>query len=108
MDLRAYYRKVREIEAAMPSPEVVVVSLLTPDGGKPGVATEVPAPIAARMVVEGSARLADEKEASAFHDQNAVARKAAEDAEAAGRLQVVVVPASATLAKPPVRGGKEQ
>jgi hypothetical protein len=108
MDLRAYYRKVRETEATMSSPDVVVVSLATPDGGKPGVVSEVPTPIGARMVVEGSARLASEAEGSAFHERHATARKAAEDAEAASRLQVVVVPASAAMNKIPVRSGKEQ
>jgi hypothetical protein len=108
MDLRAYYRKLHETEATMPSPEVVVVSLATPDGGKPGIVTEVPTPIAARMVVEGSAREATEAEASAFHEQHAIARKAAIDAEAASRLQVVVVPANAAMTKPSVRTGKEQ
>jgi hypothetical protein len=108
MDLRAYYSKLREIEAAMPTPQVVLVSLATPDGGKPGVVTEVPTPIAARMVVEGSARQATEAEASAFHEQHASARQAAEDAAVAQRLQVVVVPASSSSGKFPGRGGKEQ
>jgi hypothetical protein len=106
MDLRAYYRKVRETEAAMPSPHVVVVSMTTPDGGKAGVVTEVPSPIAARMVVEGSARLATEAETASFYGQHAAARQAAEDAAAASRLQVVVVPASAV--KTPARSAKEQ
>jgi hypothetical protein len=108
MDLRAYYRKVRETEAAMPFAQVVLVSLATPDGGKPGVVTEVPTPIAARMIVEGSARQATEAEASSFHAQHAVARQAAEDAAQASKLQVVVVPASAAAIKTPVRNGKEQ
>ena len=108
MDLRAYYRKVRETEAAMSSPHVVIVSQATPDGGKAGVISEVPAPIAARMVVEGSARQATEAEASQFRAQHAAARQAAEDAAAANRLQVVVIPASASGAKTPSRGGREQ
>jgi hypothetical protein len=108
MDLRAYYRKVRDTEATMPSPHVVMVSLATPDGGKPGVVTEAPTPIAARMVVEASARQATEAEAQNFHEQHAAAKQAAEDAAQANKLQIVVVPAHAVPAKPPVRGGKEQ
>jgi hypothetical protein len=108
MDLRAYYSKLREIEAAMPTPQVVVVSLATPDGGKPGVITEVPTPIAARMVVEGNARQATDAEASAFHAQHAAARQVAEDAAVAQKLQVVVVPASSASARIPGRSGKEQ
>jgi hypothetical protein len=108
MDLRAYYGKVREIEATLPSPQVVVVSLKTPDGGKPGTLTEVPTPIAARMIVEGSARQATETEAAGFHGQHEAARLAAEDAARVSKLQVVVVPASSVPAKTPARGGKEQ
>lgn len=106
MDLRAYYSKLREIESKMPSPQVTMVSLATPDGGKAGVVTEVPTPIGARMVVESSARQATEAEASAFHERHAAARQAAEDAATVQKLQVVVVPAPA--AKTPVRNGKEQ
>jgi len=106
MDLRAYYKKVRDTEAAMKSPHVVVVSMATPDGGKPGVITEVPAAIAARMIVEGAARQATEEEASSFCEMHTAARQAAEEAATAGRLQVVVVPASAAT-KTPVRSGKE-
>ena len=108
MDLRAYYRTLRKTEAAMPSPHVVMVSLATPDGGVPGVVTEVPTAIAARMAIEGSGRQATDTEASAFHDREAAARQAAEDAAAVNRLQVVVLPASPAAAKTPGRGGKEQ
>ena len=108
MDLRAFYKKVRETEAALPSPQVVVVSLATADGGKPGVVTEVPTPIGARMLVEGSARVASEAEAASFREQHATARRAAEDAAQAGKLQVVVVPANTSATKTPVRSGKDQ
>jgi hypothetical protein len=106
MDLRAFYSKVRETEASLPSPQVVVVSLATPDGGKPGVLTEVPTPIAARMIVEGSARRATDADAASFHEQHETARQAAEHAAQVSKLQVVVVPASA--GKTSVRSGKEQ
>jgi hypothetical protein len=107
MDLRAYYQKVRELETTLTSPHVVMVSMATPDGGKPGVVTEVPTPIAARMVVEGASRQATEAEARTFREQQGAAKQAAEDAAIANRVQVVVVPANA-LGKPPVRGGREQ
>ena len=107
MDLRAYYQKVNEIEAAMPSPHTLVVSMDTADGGKAGVVTEVPTPIAARMVVEQTARQATEAEIVAFHEKQAAAREVVENAAAASRVQVVVVPATITPAKPPARGGKE-
>ena len=108
MDLRAYYKTVRDTEATLPSPHVVMTSLATRDGGKEGVVTEVPTPVAARMIVEGSARRATDSEASAFHEKNAATKQAAEDAAHANRMHVVVVPASSTPIKPPVRSGKEQ
>ncbi len=40
MDLRSYYRKVREAEAALTGEHFVMVSLETPEGGKEGVRTE--------------------------------------------------------------------
>ena len=107
MDLRAYYQKVRETEATMPSPHVVVVSLATPDGGKQGVITEVPTPIAARMVVEGAARRATDTEIQSFSQKQAAERQALEDAASVNKLQVVVVPAS-SVPKTPARNGKEQ
>ena len=106
MDLRAYYKKVRDTEASLAAPQVVLVSLATPDGGKAGVVSEVPTPVAARMIVEGRARTATEAETSGFHEENAAQRKAAQEAEAISKVQVVVVPASAV--KPSVRSGKEQ
>jgi len=107
MDLRAYYQKVRETEAAMAAPNVVIVSLATPDGGKPGVVTEVPTPIGARMVVEGGARRATEAEVRTFREHQTAAQQTAEDAATANKVQVVVVPAS-VLAKPSTRSGREQ
>jgi len=108
MDLRAFYQKVRETETAMPSPQVVLVSLATPDGGKTGVVTEVPTLIAARMVVEGAARLATDVEIQTFREHETTVRQALEDAAAASKVQVVVVPASAITAKTPVQNSKER
>jgi len=108
MDLRAYYKTLRETEAALPAPQVMVVSLATPDGGKAGVISEVPTPIAARMIVELSARQATEEEAAASREKHAAARQAVEDAAVANRLQVVVVPASAAVTRTSTRTGKDQ
>lgn len=102
MDLRAYYRKIREVESTLPGPFVVVASLGTPDGGKPGVMTEVTRYIAARQIAEGRARLASEEEASAFHAENAQAKRIADDLAAANRMQVMIVPA-----RPSSKGSKE-
>jgi hypothetical protein len=61
VDLRVYYQKVRDVEATIPGPYASVVSLSTPDGGKPGTVTEVPRRVAAKMVVDGTATLAPQK-----------------------------------------------
>ena len=56
MDLKLYYQKIRDLERDLKADYAVVVSLETPDGGKAGVRTEVPARTAAKMIVEGRAR----------------------------------------------------
>jgi hypothetical protein len=66
MDLRVYYRKLRKIEAEIPEPYVVVVSRETPDGGKPGVKTDVPRSLAAKLIVEDQATLASPEETAQF------------------------------------------
>ena len=92
MDLRAYYRKLREIEAKLEEDYVVIVSLETPDGGRAGVCNEVQRAVAARMMVEGKARLATREEARAYRELLAEAKRRAEEAAAASRVQVTVIP----------------
>jgi len=94
VDLRIYYQKLRQIEAGLSEPYVVLVSLATPDGGKAGLRTEVPRELAARYIADGKARPASEEEARAFHQEQLTARKEAERREAAGRIQLAVVPES--------------
>ncbi len=93
MDLRAYYKKLREVESQLPGRFVVVVSLETSDGGKGGVMTEVVRLTAAKQILDGRARLADDQESGTFHARNQEARQAAEEAAAANKMQFVVVPA---------------
>ncbi len=66
MDLRQYYRQIREIEARIKDEFPVIVSVATEDGGKPNMLTEVTRAVAARLIAEGKARLAEEGEAAAF------------------------------------------
>ena len=94
MDLRAYYRKLREAEAALPHEHVVMVSFATPEGGKEGVRTEVGRQTAARLIAEGCARVATDVEAAEFRDQMREAREKCERVEAARRIQVTVIPSS--------------
>src|SRR3954453_9669186 len=49
MDIRVYFQKFREIERNIQAPYVVVISLETPEGGKPGRATEVARESAAKL-----------------------------------------------------------
>ena len=93
MNLRTYYEKIREFERQIEGECAVVVSLETPDGGKPGQKTEAPKRVAAKMVVDGSARLATVKEATAFRDAQAEAAAKVERDAAAARVQVTLVAA---------------
>ncbi|HEX4273751.1 MAG TPA: hypothetical protein VHZ74_00280 [Bryobacteraceae bacterium] len=92
MDLRSYYKKVRDADATLSGDDIVMVSLETPEGGKGGVRTEVPRAIAARLLAELRARVGTAEEASEFHEANRVAREAHEQSEAAKRVQVMVIP----------------
>lgn len=92
MDLRSYYKKVREAEATLKGQHVVMTSLDTSEGGKAGVKTEVPRHVAARLIAESRARLATDEEANAFHQAHREARTAHEQEEAAKRVQVMVIP----------------
>ncbi len=93
MDLKAYYGRVREAEAALTGESFVMVSLATSEGGKAGVRTEMPRLIAARLIAESRARLASDEEAAEFHEANRAAREKHEEDEAAKRVQVMVLPA---------------
>ncbi len=93
MDLRSYYKKVRDAEATLTGEHVVMVSLETSEGGKPGVLTETPRAVAAKLIAEERAQVATEEEAREFHEANRDAREAHEEAEAARRVQVMVIPA---------------
>jgi hypothetical protein len=66
MDLKKYYRKIREVEAAIDEEFPVVKSLPTEAGGRAGRLTETTKHVAARMVVDGVAELASSEEAAEF------------------------------------------
>ena len=66
MDLRAYYRRIRGIEAEIREDSVVIVSRATGDGGRAGVRNETSRAVAARLVAEEKADLASEEEAASF------------------------------------------
>jgi hypothetical protein len=91
MNLKTYYQKLRATEESMAEPEAMIVSLATPDGGRAGVLTEAPRAVAAKLIVEGSARLATIEEAEWFREQASETRRLAEQATVASRIQVTVV-----------------
>jgi hypothetical protein len=91
MDLKGYYRNIRELSGRIEEAYPVVVSLGTPDGGKAGVYAEAPRGLAAKLVVEGRARLASADEASVYREGQAEARRLAEQAAAASRMQLTVL-----------------
>lgn len=108
MDLKVYYRKVREIEASIVDPYPVIVSYETPDGGRAGVRCEVSRAVAARMIADGRARLANEQEAAEFREQMAEAKRLAEQQAAVSRVQVTVLSESELRAlKSVLRQGKQ-
>jgi sRNA-binding protein len=91
MDMRVYYRKIREKEDGLPEDPVVVVSLDTPDGGKAGILTEVSRRNAARLLVEGRAEVASEAETTKFRQEVKDAKTAADEKEAARRMEFTFV-----------------
>jgi hypothetical protein len=69
MDLRAYYQKIRSIEADLTEPFVVVVSRRTEEGGKAGVKSEVPKTLAAKLIAEEKVTAASAEEATEFRTE---------------------------------------
>ncbi|MGH9582358.1 MAG: hypothetical protein ACRD4O_05435 [Bryobacteraceae bacterium] len=91
MDVKQYYRKVREIEANLADKFLLLVSVETPDGGKPGVISEVARALAAKLLVEGRAALASKEEREVYRRQQITGRKAAEQAKLARTVQVAIL-----------------
>ncbi len=94
MDLKAYYQKIRDMESKITDEFPVVVSQETADGGKGGRYAEVSRPVAAKMVTEGTARLATADESKTYRDAQAQAKQAADQAAEAAKVQLTVLPAS--------------
>ena len=84
MDLRVSYQKIHKIEAEIKEPFIVVVSRETPDGGKAGLKSEVPRPLAAKLIAEETAAAATHEEASNYRAEQEQQRIASIEAEADG------------------------
>ena len=91
MDLRTFYQKLRKIEQEIADPHVVVVSSETPDGGREGQKSEVSRSSAARLVLEGRARLASPKETAEFRAEVQKAVQEAQQRLMADKVQVSVI-----------------
>ena len=107
MDLRQYFRKVRELEKSIPQEDVYVVSLETADGGRAGVISEVRRDVASRMVVEGRARLASEEESQKYRAELLQAQQAEKQREAQQRINVHVLSDLELRTLKGVRGARE-
>jgi hypothetical protein len=91
MDVKQYFRKLREIENSFLDLYPVLVSLETSDGGKAGLFFEASRAVAAKMTVEGRAITASEEQKELFYVQQEAAKKAAEKVELARRVQVAII-----------------
>lgn len=91
MDLRQYFKKIRDVEAGIPELNTHVISLDTSDGGKAGAITEVKRALAAKLIVEGRAVLATKAEIESYLEQQFLARTAAQRADTARQLQVAII-----------------
>jgi|SRR3954449_10238600 hypothetical protein len=91
MDVKQYFRKLREIENGFLDLYPVLVSLETSDGGKAGLLFETSRAVAAKMIVEGRAVTATGEQRELFYTQQEAAKKAAEKAELARRVQVAII-----------------
>ena len=91
MDLKIYYQKIRELERSFKDPYPVVVSKETPDGGIAGIFTEVPAHLAAKMIADGVAGVANDEETKTFRTGQADAKRAVDAVEASKHVQLTVV-----------------
>jgi len=91
MDLKLYYQKIRDTEARIEDEFPVVMSLETPDGGRPGILTEVSRRIAAKMLVDGTAQLTSPEQRQEFQRSQAEARRVAEHLAAAAQVRLTVL-----------------
>ena len=91
MDLRLFYQKLRKIEQEIPDPHVLVVSNETPDGGRAGQKSEVSRGLAAKLILEGRARLASVEEIAEYRAGVEQGRQEADQRAVAQKIQVNVV-----------------
>lgn len=91
MDLKQYFKKIKDTEETIASPYPFIVSLDTADGGKAGIVMEVSRHQAAKAIVENRAILATEEQKKAYVERESARKKAIEKADIARRLQIAIV-----------------
>lgn len=91
MDLKKYYRKIRELVAMIEDEFPVVKSLATEAGGRGGKLTETTKSVAARMVVDGVAELASAAEAAEFRRMAEETRRREEERRRGEQVQFHVL-----------------
>ena len=91
MDLKAYYRKIRDVEASIGDEYPIIKSLATEEGGEGGHLTEVACAVAARMITDGLAELATPKEARDLRARVVKARKDEQERREAERIQFTIL-----------------
>jgi hypothetical protein len=91
MDLKQYFKKIKDTEASIQDEYPLIVSLETSDGGKPGALVEVSRAQAAKAIAENRAVLATDEQKTAYYVQEALRRKTIEKAELSRRLQIAII-----------------
>jgi hypothetical protein len=91
MDLRQYFKKIKDTELSIEEPYLLIVSLETADGGKPGAVVEVSRQEAAKSLVENRAIRASNEQKEAYFKLEAERKKSAEKAELSRRLQIAII-----------------
>jgi hypothetical protein len=90
MDLKGYYRKIRELQETLDE-FVLVKSLSTESGGRGGVLSEATCATAARMVTDGVAEIASAEEAKEYRLGTEKARKVEEERRQSSQIQFSVI-----------------
>jgi hypothetical protein len=91
MDLRQYFKKIKDTELSIEEPYPLIVSLDTTDGGKAGTVVEVSRQEAAKAIVELRALWANGEQKEAYLKQEGERKKSAEKTELSRRLQIAII-----------------
>lgn len=108
MEIRVFFQKVRQAEASIQDPFVLITSEETGDGGIPGTVTEVARLLAARLIVEGKARLSTEAEAERYRTEMEERRVEAEQRASVNNMKFTVLPEHELRMLRPAPRGKNQ